>query len=126
MAENPHFRELLQLLNDFEVRYLVVGGYAIMKYTEPRYTKDLDVWVYDSTENSALLRAGGTGKVYRARDAFVTERSLSRVCPSSLPMIPMGWSSLFFARWTIQINSSFLTLALVVESTTSFRSFAGG
>src|SRR5579864_2777978 len=55
MAENPHFRELLQLLNDFEVEYLVVGGYAVMKYTEPRYTKDLDVWVHSSAQNSARL-----------------------------------------------------------------------
>ena len=43
MAENPHFKELLQLLYEFEVRYLVVGGYAVMKYTEPRYTKNLDI-----------------------------------------------------------------------------------
>ena len=55
MAENPHFRELLQLLNDFDVRYLIVGGYAIMKYTEPRYTKDLDVWVENSAENSSRV-----------------------------------------------------------------------
>jgi hypothetical protein len=55
MAENPHFRELLQLLNDFEARYLIVGGYAIMKYTEPRYTKDLDVWVENSSENSTRV-----------------------------------------------------------------------
>jgi hypothetical protein len=34
MAENPHFRELLQLLNDYEVRYLIVGGYTIW----PLYT----------------------------------------------------------------------------------------
>jgi len=40
MAEKPHYRELLQLLNDFEVEYLIVGGYAVMKYGEPRYTKD--------------------------------------------------------------------------------------
>ena len=45
MAENPHYRELLQLLNEFEVEYLIVGGFAVMKYGEPRYTKDLDVWV---------------------------------------------------------------------------------
>jgi hypothetical protein len=32
-----------------------VGGYAIMKYTEPRYTKDLDVWVDRSAENSQRL-----------------------------------------------------------------------
>jgi hypothetical protein len=52
MAENPHYKELLQRLNEFEVRYLIVGGYAIMKYTEPRFTKDLDVWVENSVENS--------------------------------------------------------------------------
>jgi len=55
MAENPHYRELLQALNEFEVEYLVVGGYAVMKYTEPRYTKDLDVWVHNSSQNSARL-----------------------------------------------------------------------
>ena len=44
MAENPHYKELLQLLNEFEVEYLIVGGFAVMKYSEPRYTKDLDVW----------------------------------------------------------------------------------
>lgn len=55
MAENPHFRELLQILNDFEVRYLIVGGYAVMKYTEPRYTKDLDVWVENSADNALRL-----------------------------------------------------------------------
>jgi hypothetical protein len=32
-----------------------VGGYAIMKYTEPRYTKDLEVWVENSAENSQRL-----------------------------------------------------------------------
>jgi predicted nucleotidyltransferase len=57
MAENPHFRELLQLLNDFEVRYLIVGGYAVMKYTEPRYTKDLDIWVENSVENASRVFA---------------------------------------------------------------------
>ena len=52
MAENPHYKELLQLLNDFEVEYLIVGGFAVMKYSEPRYTKDLDVWVHNSRQNS--------------------------------------------------------------------------
>jgi len=55
MAESPHYRELLQALNECEVEYLVVGGYAVMKYTEPRYTKDLDVWVHNSPENSVKL-----------------------------------------------------------------------
>ncbi len=55
MAENPHYKELLQLLNDFEVEYLIVGGFAVMKYGEPRYTKDLDVWVGSSRQNSVRV-----------------------------------------------------------------------
>ena len=55
MAESPHFKQLLQLLNELKVRYLIVGGYAVRKYSEPRYTKDLDIWIEASTENSARV-----------------------------------------------------------------------
>src|SRR5207253_8898794 len=55
MAENPHYKELLQLLNEFEVEYLIVGGFAVMKYGEPRYTKDLDVWAHNSPQKSVRL-----------------------------------------------------------------------
>ena len=55
MAENPDYKELLQRLNEFEVQYLIVGGYAVMKYAEPRFTKDLDVWVENSSENSVRV-----------------------------------------------------------------------
>ena len=55
MAESPHYKELLHILNELEVEYLIVGGYAVMKYTEPRYTKDLDVWVHNSLRNSIRL-----------------------------------------------------------------------
>jgi hypothetical protein len=57
MAENPHYKELLQLLNEIDVEYLIVGGFAVMKYGEPRYTKDLDVWAHNSAENSLRLVA---------------------------------------------------------------------
>jgi hypothetical protein len=55
MAENPHYKELLQLLNEFKVEYLIVGGFAVMKYGEPRYTKDLDVWVHNSLQNAQRI-----------------------------------------------------------------------
>jgi hypothetical protein len=45
------FKELLNIFNEHEVKYLIVGGYAVMKYTEPRFTKDLDIWVEASPEN---------------------------------------------------------------------------
>jgi len=30
VAENPHYKELLRLLNEFEVEYLIVGGFALL------------------------------------------------------------------------------------------------
>src|ERR1700685_4662488 len=63
MAESQNFKELLLLLNDCLVEYLVVGGYAVMRYSEPRFTKDLDIRVGASSDNSrrafaALARFG--------------------------------------------------------------------
>ncbi len=49
---SPDFKEILSIFNEHEVRYLVVGAHAVMKYSEPRYTKDLDIWVEASEENS--------------------------------------------------------------------------
>jgi hypothetical protein len=59
---NSDFEELLKAFNDGAVKYLVVGGYAVMLYSEPRYTKDLDIWVDASEENAH--------KVYYALAAF--------------------------------------------------------
>ena len=55
MAVSSDFKDLLRLFNDFQVKYLVVGGYAVIKYTEPRYTKDLDVWVLIGSDNAERL-----------------------------------------------------------------------
>jgi hypothetical protein len=41
MPLNSDFKELLNILNEAQVKYLVVGGYAVIEYTEPRYTKDI-------------------------------------------------------------------------------------
>lgn len=55
---NSDFKDLLCCLNEFKVRYLVIGGYAVVIHSEPRYTKDLDIWVDATTKNaSALLKA---------------------------------------------------------------------
>ena len=56
MAEGPDYKELLLLLNEFEVEYLIVDRFAVMKYGEPRYTTDLDMWVHNSASNSLRLR----------------------------------------------------------------------
>lgn len=53
----PDFREFLKLLNKHEVRYLVVGGYAVGFHGYPRTTADLDVWVSATPENAARVVA---------------------------------------------------------------------
>jgi hypothetical protein len=55
MKINSDFRDLLRNLNAAGVRYLIVGGYAVMVHTEPRYTKDLDVWVEPVESNAQKL-----------------------------------------------------------------------
>ena len=58
MLTSPDFKELLNTLEKYRVRYLVVGGYAVMKYTEPRFTKDLDLWIStDETNSKAVFSA---------------------------------------------------------------------
>lgn len=42
---NSDFDALLSLLARHRVKYLVVGGYAVIHYCEPRYTKDIDIFV---------------------------------------------------------------------------------
>jgi len=39
------FKDFLKLLNSRQVKYLVVGGYAVGIHGYPRYTADLDIWV---------------------------------------------------------------------------------
>jgi hypothetical protein len=61
------------------VEYLIVGGYAVMKYTEPRYTKDLDVWVASSLENSA--------RVFRALAQFGAPLAHDGVTPETFTRV---------------------------------------
>ena len=52
---NSDFKDMLRLFAKHEVRYLVVGGYAAMHYSQPRFTKDLDLWLEPTSENAARV-----------------------------------------------------------------------
>lgn len=52
---NQDFKEFIQLLNDNQVHYLVVGGYAVAVHGYPRYTKDIDIWIDLAQENAASI-----------------------------------------------------------------------
>jgi hypothetical protein len=71
------------LLNDRDVRYLVVGGYAVTYHGYPRTTGDLDLWV-DRTETNAgrvvdALRAFGFDVPTLAPSLFLEEDRIVRI-----------------------------------------------
>ena len=51
MDTSPDFEDMLRLLVKHRVRYLVVGGLAVVFHGKPRYTKDMDIWVGPSPDN---------------------------------------------------------------------------
>jgi hypothetical protein len=51
------FRDLLRAFVDHEVRFLIVGAYALAVLGRPRATGDLDVWIEPTTENAGRAHA---------------------------------------------------------------------
>jgi hypothetical protein len=52
MELNPDFQEFLRSFVGHDVRFLIIGGYALAAHGHPRYTKDLDVWVWADPSNA--------------------------------------------------------------------------
>jgi hypothetical protein len=67
----------LSLFNANKVRYLVVGGYAVVQYAEPRFTQDLDLWISADPANAQAvyqsLREFGAPLVGLTPDDFAEE-----------------------------------------------------
>ena len=59
---NSDYRDMLQLLLENGVRFLLVGAYAMGAHGYPRATGDIDIWVESGEDNSS--------RVYRALAEF--------------------------------------------------------
>ncbi len=53
---NKDFQDFIQGLNKNEVRYILVGGYAVILHGYIRSTSDMDIWVDKTSENYQKLR----------------------------------------------------------------------
>jgi hypothetical protein len=71
------------LLKDHEVRYLLIGGYAVGYHGYPRATADMDIWVAIHPENAknivAALRDFGFDVPELSVDLFLQERQIVRM-----------------------------------------------
>jgi hypothetical protein len=55
---NPDFVDLLRAFIAADVRFLIVGAYALAIHGRPRATGDLDLWIEPSAENARrVMRA---------------------------------------------------------------------
>ncbi|PHS40962.1 MAG: hypothetical protein COB07_02925 [Sulfurovum sp.] len=50
------YKDMLQLFNKYEVKYLVVGAYAMGNYGYSRHTLDIDLWIEKSTKNAKSIQ----------------------------------------------------------------------
>jgi hypothetical protein len=77
------FKEFLSLLNDNQVEYLLIGGYAVGYHGYPRTTNDIDVWIAINPENAervvATLKEFGFDAPELTPDLFLQENKIVRM-----------------------------------------------
>jgi len=75
MVLKRDFKEFIESLNENDVQYLVVGGYAVAYHGYPRYTKDMDVWIKPEPSNAEkvieALEQFGMGSLGLTPDDFL-------------------------------------------------------
>ncbi len=66
----PDFKEFLKLLKEHNVRYLLIGGYAVGYHGYARATEDMDIWVAIHPDNAQKLVS--TLKAFGLDDSTLT------------------------------------------------------
>ena len=74
------YEEFLELLNKHNVRYCIIGAFALAFHVRPRYTKDMDIWIEASTDNAnrllIALNEFGFGSLNLAVEDFSTQGNI--------------------------------------------------
>ncbi|MFM9070668.1 MAG: DUF6036 family nucleotidyltransferase [Acidimicrobiaceae bacterium] len=86
MKLDKDFNEFVELFVAKDVRFLIVGGYALAAHGYPRATDDFDAWVWANSVNAEkiveCLTEFGFGKLNLSADDFTT---LDRVVQLGYP-----------------------------------------
>lgn len=77
MKTEKDYEEFLESLNRHNVKYCIIGSYALAFYAKPRYTKDIDILIESSLENAEkilnALADFGFGSLDLSVDDFTQE-----------------------------------------------------
>lgn len=77
------FIDFLRLCNQHEVKYLVIGGYAVSIHGYPRYTKDIDICIELSEENALkmidVIKDFGFGSLGLTKEDFLKKNFVTQL-----------------------------------------------
>lgn len=106
----PDFKELLSIFNAHNIKYLVVGGYAVGFHSQPRATKDLDIFVRPDLENAravyaALAQFGAPLGSLKPED-FLDRRGIFRMghAPVMIEILPAIEGVEFDEAWERRVQ----------------------
>lgn len=110
---NPDFRDLFAAFAARDVRFVIVGGYAVAFHGHPRFTKDLDVLVEPTRENAervfaALAEYGAPMDELRAED-FTDPESVFQigVAPNRIDVLTALAGIDFDSAWRSRVTSTY-------------------
>jgi predicted nucleotidyltransferase len=79
----PDFKEFLKLLKEHEVRYLLIGGYAVSYHGYIRATGDMDIWIAIHPDNArktvTVLKEFGFDHPDLNAELFLQENKIVRM-----------------------------------------------
>lgn len=79
----PDFREFLKLLHVMVVKYLLIGGYAVVYDGYSRSTNDIDIWVAIHPDNAerivTALKEFGFDTPQLSAELFLKDRNIVRM-----------------------------------------------
>ena len=83
MVLPPDFKEFLNLLNVKNIRYLLIGGYAVGYHGYPRATNDMDIWIAIEPKTAEqmviVLKEFGFDTPRLSKELFLKENSIVRM-----------------------------------------------
>jgi predicted nucleotidyltransferase len=83
MVLPPDFKEFLNLLKSKNIRYLLIGGYAVGYHGYPRSTNDMDIWIPKDNETAEkmviALKDFGFDAPQLSKELFLRENNVVRM-----------------------------------------------
>jgi len=98
-------REFVELLNALEVRYLVVGAFAVAYHGYPRYTGDIDLFIEPSIENTQKIMMAieqfGFGDIGLSVEDFLQDNQVIQlgVAPNRIDLLTFLTGVNFTEAW---------------------------